>query len=266
MSTAAERFRALHRAGDPLLLPNAWDFASAAALAAAGFPAVATTSLGVAAAHGLPDAEGAAKSETLALARRLVRLPCPVTVDAEAGFDDPVAVAVELAEAGVAGINLEDGRSGGLADPAEQAALLREVKRHTPELFLNARIDTHWLREPDVPGMLDRARRYEDAGADGVFVPGLTDPDDIRTLVASVALPVNVLCPPAGIGNLADLGVRRISTGSLLYRTAVHIAVNTARGILGGRAPQGAVAGYEEFEAMVRDARMSRRETNSTEY
>lgn len=113
----AAAFRALHQAGAPLLLPNAWDYASAAALAAAGFAVVGTTSLGVAAAHGLRDAEGWARSETLALARRLGGLPCLVTVDIEAGFSDgpgEVAdLAAELSAAGSVGVNLEDGRPGG---------------------------------------------------------------------------------------------------------------------------------------------------------
>src|SRR3954451_13406582 len=112
-------FAALHRPGDPLLLPNAWDAASGAALAAAGFAAIGTTSLGVAAAAGKPDASGAAWAETVAVARTLARLDCHVTVDLEHGFsDDPAQVAEHAAQlTGIAGVNLED-RHG---DPARHA-------------------------------------------------------------------------------------------------------------------------------------------------
>ena len=227
-------FHALHHADRPLLLPNAWDFASAAALAAAGFAAIGTTSLGVAAANGLPDAAGLARDETLELARRLVRLPCPVTVDIEAGFSaDPGEVSdlvAELAELGVAGINLEDGRGDHLAAPATQLALVRAVKRRAPEVFLNARTDTYWLGvDASVPATLDRVRRYADAGADGVFVPGLAREEDIAAVTAAVPVPVNVLhLPDLGLDRLAELGVRRVSTGSLLFRAALNAAVTTA--------------------------------------
>lgn len=119
-------FHALHRPGDPLLLANAWDVASALALAQAGFAAIGTTSLGVAAAHGLPDGQAQGKDQTLALVRALHgRLAVPLTVDLEGGFGgspaEVAALAAELQAAGAAGINLEDGRPGdALADPAEQ--------------------------------------------------------------------------------------------------------------------------------------------------
>ncbi|MEU1423264.1 isocitrate lyase/phosphoenolpyruvate mutase family protein [Kitasatospora sp. NPDC005751] len=253
MTTA---FHALHHADRPLLLPNAWDFASAAALSAAGFAALGTTSLGVAAAHGIPDAAGLARDETVALAGRLVRLPCPVTVDIEAGFStDPAEVgdlAVELAELGVAGVNLEDGRDDHLADPAAQEALVREVKRRAPGIFLNARTDTYWLGvEASVPATLDRARRYVDAGADGVFVPGLAREGDIAAVTAAVPVPVNVLHLPAlGLDRLAELGVRRVSTGSLLFRAALGAAVGTAVAVRdGGQLPAG-IPGYAEVDAL----------------
>jgi 2-methylisocitrate lyase-like PEP mutase family enzyme len=251
-------FHALHHADRPLLLPNAWDFASAAALAAAGFAAVGTTSLGVAAAHGLPDAAGLARDETLALARRLVRLPCPVTVDIEAGFSaDPAEVGdlvSELADLGVAGINLEDGRGDGLADPATQAALIRTVKRTAPEVFLNARADTYWLRvDASVPATLDRARRYVDAGADGIFVPGLAREEDIAAVTDVVPVPVNVLhLPVLSLDRLAQLGVRRVSTGSLLFRAALNATVTTALAVREGRPLPAGIPGYAEVDALSR--------------
>ncbi|MFI8434803.1 isocitrate lyase/phosphoenolpyruvate mutase family protein [Streptomyces sp. NPDC079020] len=251
-------FHALHHADRPLLLPNAWDFASAAALAAAGFDAVGTTSLGVAAANGLPDAEGLAREETVALARMLARLPCPVTVDIEAGFSPDAQqvgdLVARLAGLGVAGINLEDGRGDRLADPTAQAALLREVGRRAPGVFLNARVDTYWLGvDATVPATLDRARRYVDAGADGIFVPGLAREEDIAAVTAAVPVPVNVLHLPAlGLDRLAELGVRRVSTGSLLFRAALHATVTTALAVReGGPLPTG-IPGYAEVDALSR--------------
>lgn len=228
--TVHETFRRLHHMPHPLVLPNAWDCASAAALVAAGFPAIGTTSLGVAATAGLVDGVGSTRDQTLALARRLATLPVPVTIDIEAGFDDPATLARELAHAGVAGINLEDSRAGtSLADPDDQADLIAAVKSAAPQLFLNARVDTYWL-DIDTPATISRARRYAEAGADGVFVPGALDEPTIASLVASVPVPINLLYQPGGhtVDGLGELGVRRVSTGSLLFRAAVGAAVETA--------------------------------------
>ncbi|WP_438487482.1 isocitrate lyase/PEP mutase family protein [Streptomyces sp. S186] len=240
-------FHALHHTpGRPLLLPNAWDSASAAALAAAGHAAIGTTSLGIAAAHGHPDGEGlpAVRDATLALARRLAgRLPCPYTVDIEGGFGGgPVQVAelaVELADCGASGINLEDGLpgSGGLQVPTRQAELIAAVKARVPDLFLNARIDTHWLADspPPLSRTLARAETYLAAGADGIFVPGVTADADIRVLVREIAAPLNILFTPGRhtVRHLAELGVRRISTGSLLFRTALGAACAAADALAG---------------------------------
>ena len=249
-SEATRAFRALHRAGEPLLLANAWDYASAATLLAAGFAAIGTTSLGVAAAHGIPDGHGRACTETVALARRIGRLGCLFSVDVEAGFsDDPAEVAdlaAERATAGAAGINLEDGRPDGtLAPVTRQRDLIAAVKARVPDLFVNARTDTHWLagdRPVRLADALDRAGAYLAAGADGIFVPGLTDPAGIRSLVAAVDAPVNILYAPAGptVQQLADLGVGRISYGSLLFRVALHAAAVTALSVArGGPVPDG---------------------------
>lgn len=235
--TKFELFRRLHHGEKPLVLPNAWDFGSAALLADAGFPAIGTTSLGVAAAAGLPDGAAATRAETLTLAQRLGRLPVPVTVDVEGGFStDPGEVAdfcAQLAAAGIAGINLEDSRDNDcLAAPEAHAELIAAVKSRTPELFVNARTDTHWLGI-DQGSTADRVRLYEKSGADGVFVPGLTDPDEIRALTSALTAPLNILFSPTGLSipDLAALGVRRVSTGSLLYRAALSAAVDVARAV-----------------------------------
>ncbi|MEV7028309.1 isocitrate lyase/phosphoenolpyruvate mutase family protein [Kitasatospora sp. NPDC093558] len=235
-TASADAFRELHhRPGDPLLLPNAWDHASAAALAAAGFPAIATTSLGVSAAAGLPDGTGATRAEMLRLARGFGHGKFLFTVDIENGYsDDPAEVAdlaAELADTGAVGINLEDGRAdGGLTPPHVHAAKIAAIKAAAPLLFVNARTDTHWQREPDTVETVSRLASYHDAGADGAFVPGLNDPATIAEVVAATPLPLNLLASTGGpsLKTLADLGVRRVSLGGLLFRIALGAAVDAA--------------------------------------
>jgi 2-methylisocitrate lyase-like PEP mutase family enzyme len=263
MST--QMFRDLHRASQPLLLPNAWDYASAAMLAKAGFAAVATTSLGVAAAHGLPDGEGATRAETVALTRRLSRLPCLLSVDVEAGFGaDPAQVADlagELAAAGAVGLNLEDGRPAGVADRqppglapvAVQCELIEAVKARVPDMFLNARVDTYWLSAGTLADTVARAQAYVAAGADGVFVPGLNDGTAILALVEAVPVPLNVLYAPGrlSVPELADLGVRRVSCGSLLFRIALQAAIAAAGAIARGEPVTGDAPSYAEVQHML---------------
>jgi 2-methylisocitrate lyase-like PEP mutase family enzyme len=237
-------FSALHRSGDPLILPNAWDVASARCLAEAGFPAVGTTSLGVASASGLPDGAGATDAETLRLTRSLAAFPFHLTVDIETGS---VAAAVAVAEAGAAGVNMEDA----MRPAAAHAALIRSVKREAPQLFVNARTDTHWQRPGDLAETLRRVRRYADAGADGVFVPGLAEPADIAAVVAAVDVPVNVLFLPGRhtVAALAELGVRRVSTGSLLFRAALAACVDTAVAVRDGLAVRPDLPSYLQVNA-----------------
>ncbi|MFH8567173.1 isocitrate lyase/phosphoenolpyruvate mutase family protein [Streptomyces sp. NPDC017993] len=268
-------FRALHHADEPLLLPNAWDVASAAALADAGYAAVGTTSLGIASAHGYLDGQGLVevREATLSLARRLARrLPCPYTVDIEGGFGGEAAwsarsgglgrseqvgsLAAELVAAGAAGVNLEDGLPGGagLQDPSRQAELIEAVKERAPDAFLNARIDTHWLTDdpPPLSVTLARAERYLAAGAGGVFVPGVVADEDVAALVAAIPAPVNILFAPGRhtVSRLADLGVRRISTGSLLFRTALQATLAAAESVRAGARPHAAegAEGTDEVE------------------
>ncbi|MFD4659269.1 isocitrate lyase/phosphoenolpyruvate mutase family protein [Kitasatospora sp. NPDC058444] len=251
-------FAALHhRPGHPLLLPNAWDHASAVALAAQGHSAIGTTSLGVAAVAGLPDGAAATRAETVRLAHRLGRGGFLLSVDVESGFsDDPDEVAelaVELAKAGVVGINLEDGRVDGVLAPADRhAAKVAAVKAAVPELFVNARTDTYWCGQDDPESeALRRLDAYQQAGADGVFVPGLSDPAVIGRLVGALAVPLNILFTPGGPGlaELAGLGVARVSLGSLLYRAALAAAVATAAAVAAGE-PVGPVPGYAEVQAL----------------
>ncbi|MFI9612307.1 isocitrate lyase/phosphoenolpyruvate mutase family protein [Streptomyces sp. NPDC052023] len=246
-------FAALHHSAHPLLLPNAWDHASARAFAAQGFAAVGTTSLAVAAAAGLPDGAAATRDETLRLALTLGRGPFLLSVDAEGGFsEDPDEVgefARQLAVVGAVGVNLEDG----LGPAARHAAKIAAVKSAAPGLFVNARTDTYWLGAGDRrKETLTRLDAYQQAGADGVFVPGLADPTRIAALVKHLDAPLNVLHSPSGptLTQLTDLGVRRVSLGSLLYRRALGAALEAVAEVREGRTPHGPAPSYAEVQAL----------------
>lgn len=248
----ARRFTNLHHTDEPLLLPNAWDFASAAAFVRAGFAAVGTTSLGVAASHGFPDAAGVTGPQTLALAESSARLPIPVTVDIEAGFGvDPAESAAELSAIGVAGVNIEDGRGDHLAALDEQCALISAFKGAAPNVFVNARVDTYWLHLA-TDDTMQRALAYVDAGADGVFVPGLRDEHLIGQLVTTLGhTPLNLLAE-LPFQRLRELGVRRVSTGSLPFRVAITAAASAVTAYATG-APTPAAMSYDEAQALIED-------------
>ncbi|MEO3854375.1 isocitrate lyase/phosphoenolpyruvate mutase family protein [Acrocarpospora sp. B8E8] len=227
-------FHELHHGDRPLLLPNAWDVPSALAFLHAGFPAIGTTSFGVASGLGRPDGERATRDANLSLARRLARLPIHVSVDIEDGYtDDPEEIAAYVAELGVAGVNIEDSTAEKLLPPQAHAAKVAAIKGQNPGVFVNARVDTYWLgQEATVDATLDRASHYVEAGADGVFVPGATEPAELRELAARILVPLNVLVIPAlSLADLAELGVRRVSTGSLPYRAAIHAATQVATAV-----------------------------------
>lgn len=255
----ARRFHDLHHASVPLLLPNAWDYASTAALAAAGFAAVGTTSLGVAAAAGRPDAAGLTRGETLALAAAVSGL-CLLTVDVEGGFaDDPTEVgelAAALAEAGAVGVNIEDGRPDGtLRDVRHQCDLVAAIRDRAPDLFVNARTDTYWLSTPDaeVAATLRRLSAYVDAGAHGVFVPGVRDLAEVGEIATGCPVPLNVLFDPRGpsVAELAAAGARRVSLGSLLFRTALGAALDAAEAVRDGRPVTHPCPSYRDVQALL---------------
>jgi 2-methylisocitrate lyase-like PEP mutase family enzyme len=236
-----DRLRSLHRPGDPLVLPNAWDVTTAKAVEAAGFPVVATTSAGVAAVLGYEDHEAAPPDEMLAAAARISRgVEVPVTVDAEAGYGmEPPDLVAALRDAGVAGCNLEDTdhASGTLRDPAPHADWLRAVREAASAqgygLVINARIDVFLAaflsgsKEPQrelTAEALERAHAYAEAGVDCVFPIMLWEADALSTFVSEARGPVNVLALPQApsIPELAELGVARVSYGLLLHRNATE--------------------------------------------
>ncbi len=241
LESRCELLRSLHRPGDPLLLPNAWDVATARAVVAAGFPVVATTSGGVAATLGYEDHEGAPGDEMLAAAARIARgVDVPVTVDAEAGYGmEPAELVAALRSIGAAGCNLEDSdyAAGGLRDPDRHAEWLREIRQAATEdgypLVINARIDIFvgpflagagaGTQEGLVPDALGRANAYLEAGVDCVFPILLWEMDALRRFSAEVRGPMNVVRLPQApsLAELAGLGVARVSWGLLLHRDAM---------------------------------------------
>jgi 2-methylisocitrate lyase-like PEP mutase family enzyme len=234
--------RSLHRPGDPLLLPNAWDVATARAVVAAGYPVVATTSGGVAGTLGYEDHEGAPGDEMLAADARIVRgVDVPVTVDAEAGYGmEPAELVAALRDMGAAGCNLEDSdyAAGGLRDPDRHAEWLGAVRQAASEdgypLVINARVDVFLgaflagaagpgTQEELVPEALRRATAYLEAGVDCVFPITLWEMDALRRFTSEVRGPVNVLRLPhaPSLAELAELGVVRVSWGTLLHWAAM---------------------------------------------
>lgn len=245
MTDHCETLRSLHVSGRPLLLPNAWDAASARAVVDAGFPVVATTSSGVATALGYEDHQGAPREEMLAAAARIARaVDVPVTVDAEAGYGlEPSELVEELQRIGAAGCNLEDTDhdDGALRDPDDQAAWLREVREAAEAadygLVVNARVDVFLSAAADVPqrelvpDALARARAYLEAGADCVYPIALWEVGSLRAFVDGAGGPVNALAfaKAPSVAELGALGVARVSWGGLLYRAAMeHFAGNLA--------------------------------------
>ena len=241
LQSRCEQLRSLQRPGDPLLLPNAWDVATAKAVVAAGFPVVATTSGGVAATLGYEDHEGAPGAEMLAAAARITRgVEVPVTVDAEAGYGmEPAELVAELRSMGAAGCNLEDSdyAAGGLRDPDRHAEWLGAVRQAASEdgypLVINARIDVFLgpfltgagagTQEELVPEALRRANAYLEAGVDCVFPITLWETDALRRFTSEIRGPVNVVRLPQApsLAELAALGVARVSWGILLHGAAM---------------------------------------------
>ncbi|HEY0395271.1 MAG TPA: isocitrate lyase/phosphoenolpyruvate mutase family protein [Candidatus Elarobacter sp.] len=236
-STAAQRraFRALHGGPAILVLPNAWDVISARVYEDAGFPAVATSSAGLANSLGYSDGNVLDIDLHLATLERMVNaLDVPLSADIESGYaPDTAALTVfveRLAATGVAGYNLEDGLYEKEVFPVrEAAARVAAAKEAAPDVFLNARTDIYLAQigapETRFDAAVERLRAFAEAGADGVFVPGVADAETIRKLAASVPLPLNVLASPtiADAATLQRLGVRRVSVGSSVMRRTLGV-------------------------------------------
>ncbi|WP_298331964.1 isocitrate lyase/phosphoenolpyruvate mutase family protein [Haloactinopolyspora sp.] len=251
LSDKAERFRSLHRRGSPLVLPNVWDALSARLVESAGAPAVATTSAGVAWSMGTADGGHLDRDSALAVVARVVEaVDVPVSADIESGFGaspDDVAQTIEgVLEAGAVGINIEDVDPDdptalrSIDDQAERIAAARDVADEAGTgLFINARIDT-FLRAVGDPGdrlpdTFERAETYYDAGADGIFVPGVLDLDIVAALADEIDAPLNILAAPGApnVATLGSIGVARVSLGSRVAAAAYTVVQRCAQELFG---------------------------------
>lgn len=237
----AHTFRSLHHGPKALLLPNVWDVASARIIEDAGFPAIATTSAGVAFSLGYPDGQRISREEMLARVARIARaVKVPVTANVEAGYGDRPEDAAETArqviDAGAVGVNLEDGTGDAqrpLVEPSLQIEKIRAIRETALKagvlLVVNARTDVY-LDQVGAPETrydeaLRRGLAYRDAGADCVFVPGVREAETIAKLVKDLQCPVNILAGPGSpsVLELEKLGVARVSLGSAPMRATLGL-------------------------------------------
>ncbi|MFE5084575.1 isocitrate lyase/PEP mutase family protein [Streptomyces mirabilis] len=276
-------FHALHIPGRPLVLPNAWDTVSARLVEEAGAAAVATTSAGLAWDLGTADGDRLDRDRALgAVARVAAAVRVPVSADIESGYAKDAAgvgdtIRAVLA-AGAVGVNIEDalyegegddgedvgdGGRGPLRPVAEQAERIAAARAAADAagvpLFINARIDTVLRGAGGVEETLERAAAFLAAGADGIFVPGAVDPGTVKSLVAGVEGPLNVLVGPGApsVAELAALGVARISTGSSIAQAAHAVVRRAARELLSAGTYDSLTGGldYAELNTLLGGAR-----------
>jgi 2-methylisocitrate lyase-like PEP mutase family enzyme len=242
----AKRLLDLHHGPDLLVLPNAWDVASARIFEEAGFPAIATTSAGIAYSLGYPDRQRIDPAEmAAAVARIAAGVRVPVTADMEAGYGDVATTVKAVLDAGAVGMNLEDathGPGGGLLPVEEQVDRIRAARRSADArgvaLVINARTDVFLLSEntaaEPVVEAIHRLNAYREAGADCLFAPGVTDRLRLSALARAVRGPLNVLAgdgmPP--VSELKMLGVARLSIGSSAMRATMALTRRIARELL----------------------------------
>lgn len=243
-------FRSLHIAGQPLVLPNAWDVASARVVEDAGAAAIATTSAGVAWSLGAADGDRLDRDRAIDLVARVAgAVAVPVTADIESGYaDGPEGVAETVRgvlTAGAVGVNLEDGMHDGrtsLRPIGEQVERLGAARRAADSagvpLFLNARVDIYLMSVGDPASRLretlTRSAAYLGAGADGIFVPGVTDPELISVLTGAINAPLNVMAGPQAppVADFASCGVARVSVGPSIAAAAYALTRHAAQELL----------------------------------
>lgn len=245
-ATPAQRatlFHSLHTSQHPLALSNAWDVASAVVIEAAGAPAIATTSAGVAWSLGAPDGDRLDRSRAVAVITAITAaVEVPVTADIEGGLaptPDGVADTVTaVLEAGAVGINIEDGSRAPETMSMNVAAARRSADAAGVPLYINARTDVFLagIGDPEqrLAETIERARRYVDAGASGIFVPGVGDAETIAALTSAISVPVNILVGHGAltVSELAALGVGRVSLGSDVALAAYAVAQRAAAELL----------------------------------
>ena len=252
----AETLRKLHQGPNILILPNAWDVASARIVEQAGYPAIATTSAGVAFALGYPDGEKISRDEMISACGRIAaKVRVPVTADLEAGYGPEPGDAAETIRraiaAGIVGANIEDGthrREQPLCSMNLAVARIHAVRQVADQagipFVINARTDSYLAaRMFGLPvdqrcfdETVDRGRAYREAGADCIFIPGLADRDTIRRLVQAIGGPINILAGPETppVPELQALGVARVSMGGTVMRATLGLVRRAAAELKAG--------------------------------
>jgi len=239
----ASAFHRLHAPGQLLVLPNAWDAASARLMESLGAAAIATTSSGLCWAHGYADGRSIPLETLVGSVAEIVRVTSlPVSVDVEAGYSPEAKRVAEtvlaVIDAGAVGINLEDGSAPPELLAAKIAAVKQAARKLGVDLFLNARTDVYLKRltppERAVEETIARAGRYAEAGCDGLFVPGLAETGAIRAIADAVRLPVNLMVLPQlpPVAELRACGVRRVSAGAAVCAAALGAARRAAKQLL----------------------------------
>lgn len=249
-SVKEETFRRLHQPNSTFVLPNAWDAISAKMFQEAGFKAIGTTSAGIAASLGYKDGESLPLETMIAAIERITKtVDVPVSADIEAGYGKSVKEVVQtverVVEAGAIGINLEDGIGNSeqlvfeLESQKEKILAIKEWSstNHVP-LFINARTDIYWLNvgEPSTrfAEASKRAKAYQEAGADCIFIPGLTDQEAIKKVRGVITCPINLLADAAlpSLAALSTIGIERVSCGSAQFRATTTLLQTISEEIL----------------------------------
>lgn len=237
----AKTFRHLHKQSSTFVLPNAWDAMSAKMFEAGGFKAIGTTSAGIAASLGYLDGQHLPRAKMVEAVRNIANsVAIPVSADIEAGYGQSVAEVVQtvkdIVAAGAVGINIEDGTGDpskpvfSISEQKEKIAAIKAFSQSsdTP-LFVNARTDIYWLKIGDPLSRFQeaakRAKAYQEAGADCLFVPGLTDREEIQKMRAGISIPINLLVDPEtpSLTELSAIGIERLSCGSAPFRATATL-------------------------------------------
>ncbi|MDQ0859730.1 isocitrate lyase/phosphoenolpyruvate mutase family protein [Bacillus sp. V2I10] len=240
-SLKAKNFHHLHQQSSTFVLPNAWDVISAKMFEESGFKAIGTTSAGIAASLGYPDGQSLPLNKMVETIENIAKsVNVPVSADIEAGYGQTVEEVLETVKTvfttGAIGINLEDGTGDSnrpvfdISSQKEKIAAIKELSEsNNTSLFINARTDIYWLNVGDASlrfrEALKRAKAYQDAGADCIFIPGLNDRKTIKNIREEISCPINLLVDPEmpSLTELSNIGIERLSCGSGPFRATLTL-------------------------------------------